>query len=132
MSFLLDTDTCSAHLKRPSGLMHRFVQHAGGLHIAAPVLGELYTWAFHRNSATLIQQIENDLLADVVVMDFDRHCAKEFGSVRGLLLRQGIQVSRVDLMIGCVALVHNLTLVTHNTADFKNIPGLRLDDWLTP
>jgi tRNA(fMet)-specific endonuclease VapC len=38
----------------------------------------------------------------------------------------------VDLMIGCVALVHNLTLVTHNTADFQNIPGLRLDDWLTP
>jgi predicted nucleic acid-binding protein len=41
MSFLVDTDTCSAHLKRPSGLMHRFVQHSGGLDIAAIVLGEL-------------------------------------------------------------------------------------------
>ena len=39
---------------------------------------------------------------------------------------------RMDLMIGSVALFHNLTLVTHNTADFQNIPGLRLDDWLTP
>jgi tRNA(fMet)-specific endonuclease VapC len=37
-----------------------------------------------------------------------------------------------DLMIASVALVHNLTLVTHNTADFQNIPGLRLDDWLKP
>ena len=35
MSFLLDTDTCSAHLKRPSGLMHRFMQHSGGLYILA-------------------------------------------------------------------------------------------------
>ena len=33
MSFLLDTDTCSFHLKRPSGLMHRFVQHSGRLYI---------------------------------------------------------------------------------------------------
>lgn len=35
-----------------------------------------------------------------------------------------------DLMIACVALEHDLTLVTHNTVDFQNIPGLRLEDWL--
>ena len=38
----------------------------------------------------------------------------------------------MDLMIGSIALVHNLTLVTHNTADFQRIPELRLEDWLTP
>ena len=48
------------------------------------------------------------------------------------MLRQGIAVSPVDLMIGAIALVHDLTLVTHNTADFRNIPGLRLDNWLEP
>ena len=133
MSFLLDTDTCSAHLKRPSGLMHRFVQHSGGLYIPTIVLGELYTWAYQRkNSASVIQRIENDLLPDVTVLDFDSDCAKEFGRVRGQLLQKGISVSRVDLMIAAVALVHNLTMVTHNSADFQNIPGLRLDDWLTP
>jgi len=35
-------------------------------------------------------------------------------------------------MIGSIALVHNLILVTHNTADFQRIPGLRLDDGMTP
>ncbi len=133
MSFLLDTDTCSAHLKRPAGLIHRFVQHSGGLYLTTIVLGELYTWAYHRkNPTSLIQRIENDLLPDIILLDFDRSCAKEFGSVRGLLLQKGISVSRLDLMIGSVALVHNLTLVTHNTADYQNIPGLRLDDWLIP
>ena len=34
------------------------------------------------------------------------------------------------MMIAAVRAVHNLTLVTHNTADFQNIPGLRLVDWL--
>src|SRR5438270_7531199 len=123
MSFLLDTDTCSAHLKRPSGLMHRFVQHSGGLYIATIVLGELCTWAYHRkNPAPVIQRIENDLLPDVTVLDFDSDCAREFGKVRRTLLQKGITVSRLDLMIGSVALVHNLTLVTHNTADYQNIP----------
>jgi tRNA(fMet)-specific endonuclease VapC len=133
MSFLLDTDTCSAHLKRPAGLMHRFVQHSGGLFIPTIVLGELYTWTYHRKEpAPVIQRIENDLMADVTVLDFDRTCAKRFGEERGQLLQRGISVSRMDLLIASVALVHDLTMVTHNTADFQNIPNLRLEDWLTP
>jgi predicted nucleic acid-binding protein len=47
-------------------------------------------------------------------------------------LQQGISVPVADLMIAAVALVHNLTLITNNIADFQNIPGLRLVDWLTP
>jgi tRNA(fMet)-specific endonuclease VapC len=133
MSFLLDTNICSAHLKRPAGLMHRFIQHSGRLHIPTIVLGELYAWAFHRKDPTqVILRIENDLLTDVAVLDFDSRCAKKFGEVRGQLLQQGISVSRLDLLIASVALVHDFTLVTHNTADFQNIPGLRLEDWLEP
>jgi tRNA(fMet)-specific endonuclease VapC len=133
MNFLLDSDTCSAHLKRPTGLIHRFVQHSGGLCIPTIVLAELYTWAYNRqNSAPAIYRIENDLLSDVTVLDFDPACAREFGRVRAQLLQRGVLVSRMDLMIASVALVHNLTVVTHNTTDFQNIPNLRLDDWLTP
>jgi tRNA(fMet)-specific endonuclease VapC len=133
MSFLLDTDTCSAHLKRSAGLMHRFIQHCGGLYIATIVVGELYTWAYHRQDPSpVIQRIENDLFSDVTVLDFDSLCAKTFGTVRGKLLQQGISVSRVDLLIGSVALAHDLTMVTHNTADFQHIPDLRLEDWVEP
>ena len=124
MSFLLDTDICSAHLKRPSGLMHRFVQHSGRLFIPTIVLAELYTWAYRRAQPDpLLLRIENDLLADVSVLDFDRAAAKEFGRVRGELLQKGIAVSRIDLMIAAVALTHGFTLVTHNTADYRHIPG---------
>jgi tRNA(fMet)-specific endonuclease VapC len=35
-------------------------------------------------------------------------------------------------MIASVALVHDLTLVTHNTSDFQNVPNLRLEDWIVP
>lgn len=133
MSHLLDTNICSAHLKRPAGLMHRFVQHAGRLFIPTIVLGELYAWAYRRPDPTrLLDKIEHDLLADVVVLDFDAFCAQEFGRLRGVLLQRGLPTSRLDTLIGAVALAHDLTLVTHNTADFQNIPGLALEDWLTP
>jgi predicted nucleic acid-binding protein len=42
-------------------------------------------------------------------------------------------VNPVDLMIGAVALAHDLTLtlVTHNRKHFAPIPGLRIEDWLS-
>ena len=132
MSHLLDSNICSAHFRRPGGLAHRFIQYGGGLFVPTVVLGELYAGAYHLgNPAPLLQKID-DLLDDVQVLDFDHDCARQFGKDRGSLLQLGISVPTADLMIAAVALVHNLTLVTNNTADFQNIPGLRLDDWLKP
>ena len=132
MTHLLDTNICSAHMRRPGGLAHRFFQYASGIAISAVVLAELYSGAYkHPNPSRLLALIA-DLLQEVAVLDFDSACAEQFGKVQGGLLRQGIMVPETDLMIASVALIYDLTLVTHNTADFQNIPGLRLDDWLTP
>ena len=131
MTHLLDTDICSAHMRRPGGLAHRFIQ-CGRIAISSVSLAELYAGAYKRSPATRLLALIADLLRDVIVLDFDSACAEEFGKIRGFLLQQGVHVATPDLMIASVALVHNLTLVTHNTADFQYIPGLRLDDWLVP
>ena len=132
MSHLLDTDICTAHFRRPAGLAHRFIQYGGGLFVPTIVLAELYAGAYHLSNPVPLLQNITDLLNDVQILSFDHACAEQFGKVRGSLLQRGISVPTADLMIASVALVHNLTLVTHNTADFQNIPGLRLDDWLIP
>lgn len=132
MTHLLDTNICSAHMRRPGGLAHRFFQYAGGIAISTVVLAELYAGAYkHPNPPRLLALIA-DLLQEVAVLDFDSACAERFGMVQRRLLQHGTKVPETDLMIASVALVHNLTMVTHNTADFRNIPGLRLDDWLIP
>ena len=117
MTFLLDTNICSAHFRRPSGLAHRFIQHSGRLSIPTVVLAELYTGAYHSsNPKSLLKKIE-ELLLDVEVLPFDHLCAERFGIVQGKLLWQGITISPADMMIASVALVHDLTLVTHNTSE---------------
>ena len=133
MSFLLDTDHLSAHLRRPSGLAHRFFQYSGRLYTPSIALAELYVWAYRRSDPTeALEAIDTMLFHEVSVVNYDSDCAREFGRVRMELRRQGIEVPTVDLMIASVALVYDLTMVTHNTADYHHIPGLRLDDWLTP
>jgi tRNA(fMet)-specific endonuclease VapC len=132
MNFLLDTDICSAHMRRPAKLAHRLIQYTGQIAISAVSLAELYAGAYRHSQANRLLALIADLLQEVQLIDFDSVAADKFGQVRGGLLKQGISVPTIDLMIATAALVHNLTLVTHNTADFQNIPGLRLDDWLTP
>jgi tRNA(fMet)-specific endonuclease VapC len=132
MNFLLDTDSCSAHMRRPAQLAHRFIQYTGQLAISSVTLAELYAGAYKHSQVHRLLALIGDLLQEVHVVDFDSRCAQIFGQVRGGLLQQGISVPTTDLMIASAALVHNLTLVTHNTADYQNIPGVRLDDWLTP
>ena len=132
MTHLLDTDICSAHMRRPSGLAHRFSQYSGGIAISTVTLAELYSGAYKKLQPNRILAGIADLLRDVAICDFDSACAEEFGKVRGTLLRKGIQVPTPDLMIASVALTLNLTRVTHNTGDYRNVPGLRLDDWLIP
>lgn len=79
----------------------------------------------------MVSSIERLLDYEISQIPFDNDCAKRFGSVRVELRRKGIEVDTTDLMIGSVPLLHDLVLVTHNTVDFQNIPGLRLADWLT-
>ncbi len=39
------------------------------------------------------------------------------------------KIGRPDLLIACVALANGATLVTRNTKDFVNVPGLKLENW---
>ena len=119
-------------MRRPAGLAHRFFQYSGRLWVPTVVLAELYAGAFLLDDPTKILAGINDLLQDLGVLPFDEACAEQFGRLRGELKRRGVGTGPIDLQIAAVALIHDLTLVTNNTADFQNIPGLRLEDWLTP
>jgi tRNA(fMet)-specific endonuclease VapC len=133
MSFLLDTNIVSVYLKRPGGLAHRFFQYSGRLYVSSVALAELYVWAFGKADPTSrLSAIELMLRDEVSRLDFDDDCAKKFGQLRVDSQERGISVNPVDVLSASVVLLYDLTLVTRNTADFQNIPSLRLDDWLTP
>jgi predicted nucleic acid-binding protein len=47
-------------------------------------------------------------------------------AAQAITLRQSHKIKTPDAIIAATALVHNLTLISRNTADFQQIPGLRL------
>lgn len=95
-------------------------------------VGELYAWSLRAAAGPQRLRALSDLLNDFIVVDADAIVAREFGRLRAILLDAGTPAPTFDLMIAATALAHNLTLVTHNTRDYANVPGLRLQDWLAP
>jgi len=131
MSFLLDTDICSVHLKRNTTLSSRFLQYTGGLHLSAVSLCELYTWVLRGTAPPIRLQGLQELLNDMRVLDVTPAVAEKYGQLQAGLLDAGRPAPGMDLMIAATALVHDLTLVTHNVQDFEDVPALRVVDWLS-
>ena len=132
MSFLLDTNICSAYLRTNHLVANKMMQYSGRLFVSAITAGELFTWALRANASPKRLQGLIDLLNDVTFLTVEERIARRFGEIRARQLDQGITTGEMDLLLAATALVHDLTLVTHNTGDFANIPGLRLEDWLIP
>jgi tRNA(fMet)-specific endonuclease VapC len=68
----------------------------------------------------------------VAVLPFDAAAADAFGTLKFALERAGTPIAEPDLRIAAIAVTSGLTLVTGNTRHCARVPGLVLEDWLTP
>ena len=132
MSFLVDTDICSGYLKNDRLVVGKMMLHYGGLAVSVVTAGELLVWALRASAPKGRLPIVQAFLAPVRVIDVDLVVAKKFAEIRAALLDKGHDPGPLDLLNAAIALVHNMTMVTHNVADYTNVPGLVIDDWLVP
>jgi tRNA(fMet)-specific endonuclease VapC len=132
MSYLLDTDICSAYLQGLNQVFDRFVQHSGRLYISIVSLAELYSWVYVADDPAPREEGLTAMLSDVSVLAVDDDVARRCGQVRADLQRLGTRVPTVDLLIASTALLLDFAVVTHNQRHFRLVPGLRIEDWLSP
>jgi tRNA(fMet)-specific endonuclease VapC len=132
MSFLLDTDICSAQLKNVRMVSNRFIQYGGRLYASAVTIAELQAWLLCRRTQRRYKKGYARLRQDLVVLDVDEGIALRAGEIAAGLSDRGIASKTPDMLLAATALLHAPTLVTHNTRDFANVPGLTVVDWLVP
>ena len=130
--YLLDTDTVIYALKGQRDVMRNLALHADDpLGVSVITLMELYYGAFRsRQVAGNLAKVRS-LEKAVRVWDLQADAAEVFGALKAQLESDGTRLDDFDLGIAACALVHNLTLVSHDSAHFKRVRGLRLDDWCT-
>jgi tRNA(fMet)-specific endonuclease VapC len=80
---------------------------------------EKLAWAYRRLAATI------RFLRQVQILDFDEAAIQRYGELKRLRLKVG----KMDLQIAATALRHGGILVTRNSRDFNDVPGLTVADW---
>lgn len=130
---LLDISTCVQYFRgRDRGLIRRIqATRADEIRLCSVVITELSYGADHGRPTFLANHL--GLLARFLPifesLPFDDRAAEASGRIRADVAFRGVMIGPYDLQIAAIALVHGLTLVTHNTREFSRIPGLALDDW---
>jgi tRNA(fMet)-specific endonuclease VapC len=66
-----------------------------------------------------------DRYLKITVLEFDKAAAAEFQRLKQSRLRIGT----MDLKIAAIALTHRATLLSRNLTDFRQVPGLKVEDW---
>ena len=128
ISYLLDTDWIIDYLNGLPGAVRRLDElKEQGLAISVVSLAELYEGIYYSTDPEGNERDLDDFLRGVTIIGIDVDTCKLFGRTRGRLRSTGRIVGDFDLLIGTIALHHNLTLLSNNRRHFELIEGLRLE-----
>jgi len=128
--YMLDTDSVSFALRGQGRVGTTIVSHVPSeLCISAITVAELRFGADRRKSKKLHRLIDA-FTATISVVSFDEACAATFGKLAGKLVAKGRPIGSYDTLIAVHALTLRVTLVTNNEKHFKQVEGLRVENWV--
>jgi tRNA(fMet)-specific endonuclease VapC len=129
--YLIETSTCVSMLRKrlPRAAVRLSEIPADELAVSSITAAELYHGAARSQAPEQEVRRVQALLAILPVLDFGSSAAISYGVVRGLLERSGQAIGLFDMLIAGHALAENATVVTHNSREFRRVPGLLIEDW---
>jgi tRNA(fMet)-specific endonuclease VapC len=130
--YLLDTNVCIRLLNRSgsSQFIQKFVVRSPtDFKLCSVVKLELYYGAYKSSKRSQNLEKLDQFFQQFESLTLDDTSAQLAGRIRANLDGLGTPIGPNDLLIGAIALTHNLTLITHNIREFSRIDSLQLEDW---
>lgn len=130
MAFLIDTNIAIHARDGTDSVLDKLAQHEGAIVLSVLSLVELQRGLYKHPAHTALRLPRLELLLrDIPVLPFDEAAAFAYGQI---IARCGWASGRdYDRMIAAHAICTGSILVTDNLVDFKDIPGLKVENWAT-
>ena len=127
MRYLVDTDWVIHALHGNRAVIRRLDELADdGIGMSIISVAELYQGVFYSNDPRGNELLLLEFISGYDVLQIDDEICREFARERGRLKAAGTPIADLDLLIGCTALRHGLTLLTNNRRHFERLQGLSI------
>ena len=128
MNHLIDTDWVIDYLDGDEEVVQRVADLLPeGIGISVVSLAELYEGVIYSRDPTSNGDELAAFLTALQVLAVDDEICRNFGPERGRLRSAGNLIGDFDLLIGCTAKRHNLTVLTNNRRHFERISELAIE-----
>jgi tRNA(fMet)-specific endonuclease VapC len=126
--FLIDINIAIHARDGTDSVLDKLAEHDGEVLLSSLSLAELQRGVFKDSKFTALRQARLDvLLRGMPVIPFDASAALAYGRI---IAQCGWAKGRdFDRMIAAHAISSGSVLVTDNETDFRDIPGLTLENW---
>jgi len=132
LKYLLDTNIVIYVLKRrPKEVLNVFNANASRMAISSITLSELmYGAEKSLNTDKNLEAVE-EFVSHLEVLPYDAKASQHYGQIKAALEKKGQIIGENDIHIAAHAISHGLILVSNNVREFKRVPNLALENWVS-
>ncbi|MBR6422446.1 type II toxin-antitoxin system VapC family toxin [bacterium] len=130
MRFLIDTNIIIYRLKNMGNVNANFLKYKNeDMFVSVISYGELVFGAKKSSAVEKNLQTVEAVKSIFPLIDVDADVMDVFGEIKAHTQKTGKVIDDMDMLIAASAISNKMTLVTHNTKHFENIPNLKITDW---
>jgi tRNA(fMet)-specific endonuclease VapC len=130
LAYLIDTNIAIHARDGTDSVLNKLAEHDGAVLLSALSLAELQRGLHKDPGYTAIRQVRLEILIQhIPILPFDAAAAQVYGQIIAQL--GWVRGRDYDRMIAAHAINSGSVLVTNNEIDFRDIPGLSMENWAT-
>jgi tRNA(fMet)-specific endonuclease VapC len=132
LKYLLDTNIVIYVLKRrPKEVLDKFNTNASRMAISTITLSELMYGAEKSINTDKNLEAVEEFVSHLEVLPYDAKASQHYGQIKAALEKKGQIIGENDIHIAAHAISHGLILVSNNVREFKRVPNLALENWVS-
>lgn len=117
--------------RRPKEVLDVFNINASRMAISSITLSELlYGAEKSQNIDKNLEAIE-EFISHLDVLPYDAKASQHYGQIKAALEKKGEIIGENDIHIAAHAISQGLILITNNLREFKRVPNLAFENWVS-